>query len=187
MQNLSRLPSHPAQSSAKPTPLRRHRDSSHEEDTLPRSVGSLMYAAVATRPDITFAISALITIPRKPGPSPLGSRQASFSLSRWHQNSRAHIWKRASRLHGYTDADGASQEHRHAISGFAFLIDGGAVSWASRKQELVTCPLPRPNTWQPRTPPRNVYGSADLSSPLRTHTHSHYLLLRQSSRTPPRY
>ena len=41
-------------------------------------------------------------------------------------------------LLGYTDADGASQEHRHAISGHAFLVDGGVVSWSSRKQELVT-------------------------------------------------
>jgi len=37
-----------------------------------------------------------------------------------------------------TDANGTSQEHHHAISGFAFLIDSGAVSWASRKQELIT-------------------------------------------------
>ena len=36
------------------------------------------------------------------------------------------------------DADGASQEHRRAISGYAFIIDGGAISWSSRKQELVT-------------------------------------------------
>lgn len=41
-------------------------------------------------------------------------------------------------LLGYSDADGATQEHRHAISGYAFLIDGGAVSWSSRKQELIT-------------------------------------------------
>jgi len=41
-------------------------------------------------------------------------------------------------LVGYTDADGASQEHRHTITGFAFLVDGGAISWGSRKQELVT-------------------------------------------------
>ena len=41
-------------------------------------------------------------------------------------------------LLGFTDADGASQEHRRAISGHVFLIDGGAVSWSSRKQELVT-------------------------------------------------
>jgi hypothetical protein len=39
---------------------------------------------------------------------------------------------------GYADADGASQEHRRAISGHVFLIDGGAISWSSKKQELVT-------------------------------------------------
>ena len=38
-------------------------------------------------------------------------------------------------LEGYTDADGSSQEHRHAISGYAFLINRGAIS---KKQELVT-------------------------------------------------
>ena len=36
------------------------------------------------------------------------------------------------------DADGATQEHRRAISGYVFMIDGGAVSWSSKKQELVT-------------------------------------------------
>jgi len=41
-------------------------------------------------------------------------------------------------LVGYTNADRASQSHRHAISGYAFLIDSGAISWRSRKQELVT-------------------------------------------------
>ena len=30
------------------------------------------------------------------------------------------------------------QEHRRAISGFVILVDGGAVSWMSKKQELVT-------------------------------------------------
>ena len=38
----------------------------------------------------------------------------------------------------YSDADGMSQETRHAISGYAFLLDGGAISWSSKKQELVT-------------------------------------------------
>ena len=41
-------------------------------------------------------------------------------------------------LEGFTDADGATQDHRHAMSGHVFLIDGGAVSWLSKKQELVT-------------------------------------------------
>jgi len=41
-------------------------------------------------------------------------------------------------LVGYTDADGATQEHRHAIIGFTFLIDGGTILWGSKKQELIT-------------------------------------------------
>jgi len=38
---------------------------------------------------------------------------------------------------GYTDADHASQYHRHSISGYAFLINGGAVSWSSKRQPIV--------------------------------------------------
>ena len=36
------------------------------------------------------------------------------------------------------NVDGVVQEHRHAISGNIFLMDGGAISWSSQKQELVT-------------------------------------------------
>jgi len=41
-------------------------------------------------------------------------------------------------LVGYADADGAMQEHRHAITGFTFLIDGGVILWRLKKQELIT-------------------------------------------------
>jgi len=34
-------------------------------------------------------------------------------------------------LEGFTDADGITQEHKEAISGYAFPIDGGAISWSS--------------------------------------------------------
>jgi hypothetical protein len=47
--------------------------------------------------------------------------------------------KRGTRgMEAFVDADGATQEHRRAISGFVITIDGGAVSWMSKKQELVT-------------------------------------------------
>jgi len=42
------------------------------------------------------------------------------------------------RLQGFCDADWASQEHHHSISGYVFIVDGGAVSWSSKKQSLVT-------------------------------------------------
>ena len=37
----------------------------------------------------------------------------------------------------YTDANHASQAHHHSISGSAFLINSGAVSWSSKKQPLI--------------------------------------------------
>jgi len=42
-----------------------------------------------------------------------------------------------SALVGYADADGSMAEDRRAISGYAFLIDGGAMSWSSKKQEII--------------------------------------------------
>ena len=41
-------------------------------------------------------------------------------------------------LEGYADADGSMAEDRCAISGYAFLIDGSTVSWASKCQEIVS-------------------------------------------------
>jgi hypothetical protein len=40
-------------------------------------------------------------------------------------------------LEAFSDADWASQEHRHSISGYVFTIGGGAVSWSSKKQAIV--------------------------------------------------
>jgi hypothetical protein len=41
-------------------------------------------------------------------------------------------------LVGYADADGSMAEDRKAISGYAFLIDGGAVSWSSKRQDIIS-------------------------------------------------
>ena len=49
-----------------------------------------------------------------------------------------HLKWMTNRLQGFCDADWASQEHHHSISGYVFIVDGGAVSWSSKKQSLVT-------------------------------------------------
>jgi len=38
---------------------------------------------------------------------------------------------------GYSDADHTSQLHQHSISGYVFLIGGGAMAWSSKKQPTV--------------------------------------------------
>jgi len=102
------------------------------------AIGSLMYVAIATRPDISFAVSCLSQFLENIGET---HWQAVKHVFRY----LAGIWGQAltygteqHELQGYTDTDGASQEHRHTISRYMFIIDGGAVSWSSWKQELVT-------------------------------------------------
>ena len=39
---------------------------------------------------------------------------------------------------GYGDADGSMAEDRKAISGYAFIINGGAVSWSAKRQAIIS-------------------------------------------------
>ena len=101
------------------------------------AIGSLMYASVATRPDISFAVSTLSQFLENPGEA---HWEAVKRIFRYLAGTKGHALTyggEREELTGYTDADGSSQDHRRAISGLAFFIDGGAVSWSSRKQELV--------------------------------------------------
>ena len=41
-------------------------------------------------------------------------------------------------LVGYADADGSMAEDQCAISGYAFIVDGGMVSWSTKCQEIVS-------------------------------------------------
>jgi hypothetical protein len=102
------------------------------------AVGSLMYAAMGTRPDIAFTTSTVAQFSDNPG---WAHWEAVKRIYRYLKGTRDLVLtyggdKRG--LVGYVDADGASQEHRRAISGYVFMVDGGAVSWSSKKQELVT-------------------------------------------------
>lgn len=40
-------------------------------------------------------------------------------------------------LKGFTDANRATQEHRHAISRYAYILGSGAVSWVLKKQVVI--------------------------------------------------
>ena len=44
----------------------------------------------------------------------------------------------AKELIRYMDADGSMGEDWHALSGYAYLINGGAVSWSTKRQEIVS-------------------------------------------------
>ena len=101
-------------------------------------VGSLMYLAVATRPDISYAVQYHSQWLERPGRAHWESakrvvRYLMGTRERWLVlgGSRAG-------LVGYTDADwGTSTDSRHSISGYVFTLGGGAISWSAKKQAVV--------------------------------------------------
>lgn len=102
------------------------------------AVGSLMYAAMGTRPDIVFAVSTLAQYNDNPGMPHWDAVKRVFRYLLGTKTLSLTYGGARRELEGFVNADSATQEHRRAISGYTFLVDGGAVSWASKKQELVT-------------------------------------------------
>jgi len=102
------------------------------------AIGSLMYLAVATWPDIAFMVSRLSQFLDNPGPQHWEAVKRVFRYLIGTKTAELTYGIDQHDLQAYTDTDGSTQEHCRAISGYAFLFDGGAISWSSKKQELVS-------------------------------------------------
>ena len=100
-------------------------------------IGSLMYAATDTRPDISFAVSTLARFMSDPHSVHWDTAKHVLCYLKGTKNLRLTFGLNKNGLIGYTDADWASQAHRHSISGSVFLVSGGAISWSSRKQPII--------------------------------------------------
>jgi hypothetical protein len=102
------------------------------------AIGSLMYASIATRPNISFVVTALSQFLDNPGDVHWEAVKGILCYLSGTKNYTLTYGNERHDLLGYSDADGMTQEHRHAISGYTFLIDSGVVSWSFQKQELIT-------------------------------------------------
>ncbi|XP_061346288.1 secreted RxLR effector protein 161-like [Gastrolobium bilobum] len=104
------------------------------------AVGSLMYAQVCTRPDIAFAVNTLGRYLSNAGHD---HWVAAKKVMRYLQRTKDFmlVYKRVEDLKviGYSDADftGCSDD-RKSTSGYIFMLAGGAISWKSTKQTLIT-------------------------------------------------
>jgi hypothetical protein len=102
------------------------------------AIGSLMYASVTTHPDISFAVLTLSQFLDNPGRAHWDAVKRVMRYLSGTRDLELTYGIECNDLLGFTDVDGAVQEHRHTISGNVFLMDGGTISWSSWKQELVT-------------------------------------------------
>jgi hypothetical protein len=117
--------------------------STHEETAdmtdvpYQRGIGSLMYAATSTRPDIAFAVSILSQFMRNPGRTHWEAVKEVIRYLKGTAEVKLTLGGTAEGLEAYVDSDWASQPHRHSMSGYTVLLHGAPVAWSSRKQSLI--------------------------------------------------
>ncbi|RVW39334.1 Retrovirus-related Pol polyprotein from transposon TNT 1-94 [Vitis vinifera] len=104
------------------------------------AMGSLMYAQVCTCPDIAYILGMLGRYLSNPG---MDHWRASKRVMRYLQRTKEYMltYRRLDQLEfiGYSDSDFAGcQDIRRSTSGYIYLLAGGAISWRSAKQTLVT-------------------------------------------------
>ena len=102
------------------------------------AIGSIMYAAIATRPDVAFAVQHLSQFNSNPG---LAHWTAAQRVMRYLYATRHRTLVLGSRdvsLTGWVDSDwGACTDMRCSTSGYAFSLGTGIISWSSKKQPTV--------------------------------------------------
>nr|AFP55578.1 copia-type polyprotein [Rosa rugosa] len=102
-------------------------------------VGSLMYLT-ATRPDLIYVVCLISRFMAHPREAHLSA--AKRVLRYLKGTTELGVFYRRGvddELVGYTDSDYAGDmDGKRSTSGFVFMLSGGAVSWSSRKQHVVT-------------------------------------------------
>ncbi|PPQ82486.1 hypothetical protein CVT24_005670 [Panaeolus cyanescens] len=111
--------------------------SQEERRVYREGIGSLMYLSVMTRPDIAYAVSTLSQFLESPKTTHLNALWRVFKYLKGTKKLRLVIGGDSNEMDAFSDADWAQASHRHSISGYAFRVAGGVISWASKKQSLI--------------------------------------------------
>src|SRR5579859_4230130 len=102
-------------------------------------IGSLLYAQIGSRPDISFAVARLSQFASNPSSQHL--RLAKYVLN--YLKSTKDLLIRytggttGKGLHGYANSSWGDQEDRHSMSGYVFLLANTPISWCTRKQKTI--------------------------------------------------
>jgi len=110
-------------------------------ETYATAIRLLMYAALATRPDIAYAVQRLAQFTKHPRPKHWTAMKQIF---RYLKGTRTHAltfggsdisW--TTELTFFCNADWASNTDRKSMSSYIVLFAGGAVAWSVKKQSTI--------------------------------------------------
>jgi hypothetical protein len=109
-------------------------------------IGSLMYLAVATRPDIAYSVTKLAQYTSAPRSKHWTAIKRVFRYLKGTKYLELVYGGSPELLNDninfYCDADWASDQDRKSISGYVVTIAGGAIAWSSKKQTTVAPSTP---------------------------------------------
>lgn len=121
------------------TKLVKAEDPEMETRTYQSALRALMYAMLATCPDLAYSVGALSKHSAKPTPEHWTALMRVYRYLRKMADKRLTFrGKDSATPIGYVDVDWASDVNdRRSITGYVFVMAGGAVSWSSKKQDSV--------------------------------------------------
>jgi hypothetical protein len=110
------------------------------------AVGALAYLATATRPDLAYTVSVLARFSSNPGPAHWTAVKRVFRYLKRTLDYKITYTRPAKPIispselfQTYSDADhGGNPDNGRSTGGFVVLMAGGAISWSSRLQGIVT-------------------------------------------------
>ena len=101
-------------------------------------VGSLMYAMLATRPDLAQSIQQISQFSQMPMKThEKAAKQGLRYLNGTIDEGITYNGNLGMRLTAWSDANWGGEEGRESVSGFVFTMAGGTVTWSSKKQQSV--------------------------------------------------
>ena len=109
-----------------------------EQKEYQSMVGSLMYAMLATRPDLAQTIQQISQFSQKPTKiHEKAVKHALRYLNGTIDQGITYDGKLGMKLESWSDANWGGEEGRESVSGFVFTLAGGAVTYSSKKQATV--------------------------------------------------
>lgn len=102
-------------------------------------VGSLLYIAQGSRPDISWAVNNASKFNQNPGQPHWIALKRILRYLKATSNAKLRYSKDGnSHFIGFCDSDYAgNSDDRRSCSGYSFLLQGGAISWSSKRQQTV--------------------------------------------------
>ena len=144
---MEKILSHFGYVDSKPSPtpydpsviLRKNKKIAKDQLRYSRIIGSFMYLASATRPDISFAVSKLSRFISNPGTDHWHALERVMRYLIGTMSYRVHYSKHPTVLEGYSDSNWISDaDEVYATSGYVYTLGGAVIPWRSCKQTILT-------------------------------------------------